>query len=117
MEYKYGDKWNGKGYDGLNNIIYELINGKGKVIEYHDNGKIKSESEYKNGKRNGLSKEYHENGKLKFILEYINGKIKGPGEEYYPDGTLKFVGEYLYFSRLKGKTYIKNNTLEYCGDF
>ena len=34
-EYKYGDKWNGKGYDGQNNLVYEIKNGKGKIIEYH----------------------------------------------------------------------------------
>ena len=115
-EYKYGDKLNGKGYDGQNNIVYEMKNGKGKVIEYHDNGKIKSESEYLNGKKNGNSKEYHENGKLKFDIEYINGKLKGKGKEYYQDGLLKFEGEYLYYSRLKGKTYV-NNKLEFDGEF
>ena len=27
-------KWNGKGYDENLNIIYELINGNGKIKEY-----------------------------------------------------------------------------------
>ena len=30
-EYLYNKKWNGKGYDENGNIIYELINGTGKV--------------------------------------------------------------------------------------
>ena len=30
-EFLYNKKWNGKGYD--ENIIYELINGKGNVID------------------------------------------------------------------------------------
>ena len=34
-EYLYGRKWNGKGYDENGNIIYELINGKGKGKEYN----------------------------------------------------------------------------------
>ena len=33
-EYLYDKKWNGKGYDENCNIIYELINGNGKVKEY-----------------------------------------------------------------------------------
>ena len=33
-EYLYNKKWNGKGYDENGNIIYELINGNGKVKEY-----------------------------------------------------------------------------------
>ena len=32
--YGYFDKWDGKGYDENGNIIYELINGNGKVKEY-----------------------------------------------------------------------------------
>ena len=32
-EYLYNKKWNGKGYDENGNIIYELINGTGKVKE------------------------------------------------------------------------------------
>ena len=33
-EYLYNKKWNGKGYDENGNIIYEIINGNGKVREY-----------------------------------------------------------------------------------
>ena len=33
-DYLYLRKWNGKGYDENGNIIYELINGNGKVKEY-----------------------------------------------------------------------------------
>ena len=32
-EYFNGVKWNGKGYDDKGNIIYELINGNGNIIE------------------------------------------------------------------------------------
>ena len=34
-EYLKGKKWNGKGYDENGNLIYELINGNGKVKEYN----------------------------------------------------------------------------------
>ena len=34
-----------------NNLVYELKEGKGFVIEYHYNGKIKSEGEYINGEK------------------------------------------------------------------
>ena len=33
-EYLYDRRWKGKGYYKLNNIIYELKNGKGKIKEY-----------------------------------------------------------------------------------
>ena len=48
-EYLNGKRWNGKGYDYSNNILYELnniINGKGK--EYDRNGKLIFEGEYLN---------------------------------------------------------------------
>ena len=58
-EFKNNKKWNGKGYDENNNIIYELINGTGKVKEYSNvNGKLEFEGEYLNGKKHGKGKEY-----------------------------------------------------------
>ena len=46
-------KWNGKGYDENSNVIYELINGNGKVKEYYRGGKLKFEGEFLKGIRNG----------------------------------------------------------------
>ena len=49
--YLYGKKWNGKSYDKDRNIIYELINGNGKVKEYDNKNQLIYEGEYLNGKR------------------------------------------------------------------
>ena len=68
----------------------------------------------KNG--NGKVKEYYDNGKLKFEGEYLNGKRNGKGKEYNYDGKLIFEGEYLYGNKLKGKEYI-NEKLKYEGDY
>ena len=139
-EYKNDKRWNGKGYDGTNNILYELKNGNGKIKEYNNkghlefegeylngerNGKGKEyfrdgelmfEGEYLNGERNGKGKEYYDNGKLMFEGEYSNNKRNGEGKEYYNNGYLKFEGIYLYNYRLRGKLYIKGK-LEYEGDY
>ena len=48
-EFLYNNKWNGKGYDENGNIIYELINGNGKVKEYDMYGKLIYEGNYLNG--------------------------------------------------------------------
>ena len=56
------------------NIIYELINGNGKVKEYDDDGNLKYEGEYLNGKRNGKGKEYSCEVNLLFEGEYLNNK-------------------------------------------
>ena len=58
-EFLYNKKWNGKGYDENGNILYELINGNGKVKEYDEEGQLKFEGEYLNGKKNGKGKEYY----------------------------------------------------------
>ena len=59
-----------------------------------NNGKLRFEGEYLNGKKNGKGKEYW-NGELEFEGEYLNGKRNGKGKEYWNDGKLKFEGEYL----------------------
>ena len=44
-QYLNGKKWDGKGYDKFNNIIYELKNGKGLIKEFLGNQLI-YEGEY-----------------------------------------------------------------------
>ena len=74
-EFLYDQKWNGKGYDDSGNIIYELINGNGKVKEYfHD--KLKFEGEYLNCIKNRKGKEYDYNGDLKFEGEFLDEERK-----------------------------------------
>ena len=134
-------RWNGKGYDSLGNVVYELKNGKGFVKEYNSQKyTLNFEGEYINGKRNGKGKEYdYYDGKLLFEGEYLNGlrvgkgknyckekieyegeylygKRHGEGKEYYSNGNLKFKGHYLYGYRIKGKFYV-NNRLEFEGEY
>ena len=76
-EYLYDKKWDGRGYDENGNIIYELINGKGKCREYDIHDELIFEGEYINGKRNGKGKEYrYHNGNyvVTFEGEYLNGR-------------------------------------------
>ena len=111
-EYLNGKKWNGKGYNKKNEIIFELKNGKGFVKEY-DNGAnyLKFEGEYLNGERNGKGKEYNRDGKLIFEGEYLyNHKIKG---KEYINGILEYEGEYLYDIKWNGKGYDRNHNVIY----
>ena len=55
-EFLYNKKWDGKGYDVNGNIIYELINGNGKVKEYLF-GQLEYEWEYINGKKIGKGRD------------------------------------------------------------
>ena len=73
-EYLFNNKWNGKGYDENDNIIYDLKNGNSNVKEYYY-CKLEFVGEYLNGKRNGKGKEYDcYDGKLIFESEYLNGE-------------------------------------------
>ena len=56
-EYLNGKKWNGKGYNKVCKVDYEIKEGKGKVKEYNILGKLKYEGVYLNGDRNGKEKE------------------------------------------------------------
>ena len=116
-EYLIDKKWNGKGYDSLENIIYELKDEKG-IIKKHDYfaDKSKFEGEYLNEKRNGIGKDYWSNGILQFEGEYLNGKKNGKGKSFNDYGKLLFEGEYIYGNNLKGKLFI-NEKLEYEGEY
>jgi len=116
-EYLNGLKWNGKGYNIKNEIIYELKNGKGIIKEYYLSGNIKYEGEYLSGNKNGKGREYDIiSGKLRYEGEYLNGNKNGKGKEYDDNGELKFEGDYFYDHKLKGKEYI-NRILEFEGEY
>ena len=93
-EYLDGKMWNGKGYDIMGNLEFELKNGKGK--EYI-NDILVFEGEYLNGKRNGKGKEYNKHGKIEFEGEYLDGKIWNGKKYDYIDGSI------VEFEYLNGK--------------
>ena len=113
-EYLNGFKWNGKGYNINNNMVYKLNDGKGFIIIYNNYNKLLSfEGEYLNGLSNGKGKEYNIKGNIEFEGEFLNGKRNGYGKEYYLDGKIKFEGEYKKGFKLNGKFYDKNNFIIY----
>ena len=65
-EYLNGKRWNGKGYDINNKVVYELKNWNGKVKEYYNDGELFFEGEYLYGEKNGKGKEYYNNDQLRF---------------------------------------------------
>ena len=117
--YLNGKRWNGKGFDVNNNLIYELKDGKGYIKEYDSHGELKFEGEYLNGKRNGKGKEYNNNGKLIFEGEYLNGKRNGKGKQYNNyNGELEYEGEYINGERNgKGKEYNYDGKLLFEGEY
>jgi antitoxin component YwqK of YwqJK toxin-antitoxin module len=117
-EFLNNKKWNGKGYDKNNNILYELVEGTENVNEYGSNGKISYEGEYLNQKMNGNVKIYYSNGNISFEGKYINGIRNGIGKTYYPFGELDFEGEYINGKKNgKGKEYHYNGKVSFEGEY
>ncbi len=70
---------------------------------FYENGELKSEGFYVNGKKNGYFKEYSPDGILKNITKYLDDEIQTDVPEltkyeirtdYYPDGNIKVIGSY-----------------------
>ena len=61
----------------------QMPDGKGVLKEYYENGVIKEEVSYKNGKLNGVFREYFEDGALQSEGYYKNGYLNGVIKEYY----------------------------------
>ena len=62
--------------------------------EYYDNGQVKSETGYFEGKKHGLYKNWFENGQLKKQGKYQNDNSFGRFAEWFENGQLKEQGEY-----------------------
>ena len=96
----------------------EFLNGKknGKGKEFNEDGNLEFEGEYLNGERNGQGKEYN-NGKLKYEGKYSNGKSNR--KEYNKNNELIFEGEYYNGERWSGygKEYNKNDQLMFEGHY
>ena len=125
-EYRNGVRWNGKGYDPNNNILYELKNGSGNIKEYYDDGKLKFEGEYLNGEKNGKGKEYlYYYGPLEF--DYRPNYSDGPSNSndrygYYGFFHIytfnSFEGEYKNGKRNgKGKEFYSNEKIKFEGEY
>ena len=135
-EYLNGER-NGKGreYD-LDILAFqgEYINGQknGRGIEFYDDGTIKFEGYYLNGKRwngniydkisytvsqikegKGNIKEYDNDNNLIFEGEYFDGLRNGKGKEYNKNRKLIFDGEYLFGKRWNGFGYDINKNIIY----
>jgi antitoxin component YwqK of YwqJK toxin-antitoxin module len=97
---------------------------EGKYIEYHDNGNIYMNCNYKNDKREGKYISYRENGKIWFKYYYKNDEREGEYIYYDRNGNInkrcyykkdKLDGEYILYYKngnICNKYYYKNDNLE-----
>ena len=80
--------------DGTSCAITNFNDGSGKVVQYHENGKVSSEMSYSQGLLDGPYFEYYENGKVLYEMSYSQGLLDGPYFVYDENGKLDTASEY-----------------------
>ena len=84
-----------------------------RIINYHENGEIKDDENYKDGKLNGEQISYYSNGMIYSIKNYRNGIKDGKWSYYNKNGIIKKDNTYTDGELSEEK--IKPNT-KYCSD-
>jgi|FLOH01.1.fsa_nt_gi hypothetical protein len=74
--------------DHAQKSAYENCLRNGMTYWYKDDGSIKSEVNFVDGKENGLYTSYHTNGKEKIVVHYVNAQKDGIQKIYYDNGQL-----------------------------
>ncbi|WP_028857158.1 L,D-transpeptidase family protein [Psychrilyobacter atlanticus] len=91
----------------------------GRYVVNYDNGKVKSNAYYLEGKKEGKEEEFYENGKMKSERDFINGEKEGEEITYFLNGDIKSKTNYtannkngkeIIFSKGK-ESYIITNYL------
>lgn len=85
--------------DGTPKVIehYNLIDGSKvlyKLEEFYDNGEERIEGFFRDGERHGRWTGWHDNGKLWTVADYRQGKLHGKQTVYYPDGKKFYEGRF-----------------------
>lgn len=87
------EKWSNGNWKHQLNMQEELLNGYCKF--YHQNGQIKKEGDFINGKENGIIKTYFENGIKKSEETFTKGKLNGKSQYFSEDNFLTSEGSFL----------------------
>ena len=65
-------------------------------IAYYDNGNIKYDIEYRNGKIDGSAKYWSSEGVLINLVHYTNDLFHAEWIDFYPDGKIQHIVNYSY---------------------
>jgi hypothetical protein len=75
--------------------FFSCYNAGERRIEYYENGQIKSEHDFKDGKLNGVSVKYYPNGNIESRTDYINDVMHGKSYKFYTNGEIAGVLQYF----------------------
>ena len=85
------------------------------VITYYDNGQIKSIVHQRDNFRDGEASFFWENGNIKEELSYVNGRVEGLVRRYNQDGIIKEMFS-IEESKREGPTSLFDSTGKYIDD-
>ena len=99
-------------------------------VDYHSNGKIKTEAYFYKGRPDGIRREYSPEGEVINSYLFSNGMLKGEGivdnngkkqgdwKEFYASGALRAAGKYLNSKPIgKWKYYFEEQSIEIEGTY
>jgi len=91
IEYQIVNSINKKGKDTVKYMLIVYKHGDiiGMVRQYYKNGKLKQETPFINGKKDGIGKEYYPNGILMSVAHFTNDTVDGVEKTYNKDGILQ----------------------------
>lgn len=72
----------------------DVVQKEGQWFDFHENGKLASQGNYKNGMREGQWLWYFKNGQLNVKGNFKSGKKEGEWRCYYQNGQLRCKGNY-----------------------
>ena len=91
-------RWEEKIYNN-GNLMSKCLTKYGikheKFKEWFEDGQLFIESNYVDGKLNGIYKEWHENGQLRLQFNYVDDKENGPYKEWHENGQLRLQLSYI----------------------
>ena len=93
--------------DGENKYETEYLNGKPDGISkiWDADGNLIGETEYANGLIHGTIIKYFENGEKMYECDYVHGKKHGQESFFYTDGSVKRILSYEYGIQKSIKRY------------
>jgi len=80
-----------------NGIKYEVnseVGFTGKYVRYSDNGQKSYETNYKNGKENGLETLWYKNGQKSYEVNYKNSNKEGLMTGWHENGQKSYEGNF-----------------------
>ena len=71
-------------------LYYNKVLFSGNVVSYFDDLKLKSEVQYKHGRKHGYEKQWNNNGALTLVRNYIKGNKSGIHKAWWDNRKLMF---------------------------